>query len=158
MRDLTQLRVLTPEVSAGPDPPLQSSGLGVMQNGCMRIAKLQAIKSDIGQNLDRSDLSIEALAARHACTSRFVQRLFEMVGTTFTEYVLAQRLVRAYRKLVDPRYKSAKISAIAYDCGFNDVSYFNRMFRRHFATAPSDVRGPGRKSFRRSNAVATWDI
>ena len=158
MRDLTQLPDLTPELLPGPDPLPQSSGLGVMQNGCMRVAKLQAIKSDIGQNLDRPDLSIAALAARHACTSRFVQRLFEMVGTTFTEYVLAQRLVWAYRKLVDPRYQSEKISAIAYDCGFNDVSYFNRMFRRYFAVAPSDVRGPGRKSFRQADAVATWDI
>src|SRR4051812_14069084 len=95
MRDLTELPVLTPELSPGPGLLPQSSGLGVMQNGCMRVAKLHAIKSDIGQNLDRSDLSIAALAARHACTSRFVQRLFEMVGTTFTEYVLAQRLVRA---------------------------------------------------------------
>jgi AraC-like DNA-binding protein len=148
MRDLTQLRVSTPELLPGPDPLPQWSGLGAMQNGCMRAAKLQAIKSDIGQNLDRSDLSIAALAARHACTSRCVQRLFEMVGTTFTEYVLAQRLVRAYRKLVDPRYQSEKISAIAYDCGFNDVSYFNRMFRRHFAVAPSDVRGHGQKGCR----------
>ena len=158
MRDVTQLRVSTPEPLFGPDPLPQSGGLGVMQNGCMRVAKLQAIKSDIGQNLDRSDLSIAALAERHACTSRFVQRLFEMVGTTFTDYVLAQRLVRAYRKLVDPRYQAEKISAIAYDCGFNDVSYFNRMFRRHFDAAPSDVRGPERKSVRQSDAGAMWYI
>ena len=154
MRDLTESPVLTPELSPGAGPLPRSISLGAMQNGCMRAAKLQAIKSDIGQNLDRPDLSIAALAARHACTSRFVQRLFEMVGTTFTEYVLAQRLVQAYRKLVDPRYQSEKISAIAYDCGFNDVSYFNRMFRRYFAAAPSDIRSPGRKSFRQSNAGA----
>ena len=158
MRDLTELPVSTPGLLLGSDSLPQSSGLGAMQNGCLRVAKLQAIKKDIGQNLDRSDLSLAVLAARHACTSRFVQRLFEMVGTTFTEYVLAQRLMRAYRKLVDPRYQAEKISAIAYDCGFNDVSYFNRMFRRHFAAAPSDVRGPGRKSFRQSDAGAMWDI
>lgn len=158
MRDLAQLRVLTPEPLPGADPLPLSSGLRVMQNGCTRVTKLQAIKSDIGQNLDRPDLSIAALAARHACTSRFVQRLFEMVGTTFTEYVLAQRLVRAYHKLVDPRYQAEKISAIAYDCGFNDVSYFNRMFRRHFDAAPSDVRSPGRKSVRQPDAGAMWYI
>jgi AraC-like DNA-binding protein len=158
MSDLTELPDVPAELLPGPGPLPQSSGLGAMQDGCLRVAKLLAIKSDIARNLDRPDLSIAALATRHACTSRFVQRLFEMVGTTFTEYVLAQRLVRAYRKLVDPRYRSEKISVIAYDCGFNDVSYFNRMFRRYFTAAPSDVRGSVRKRFRQSNAAPTWDI
>jgi AraC-like DNA-binding protein len=158
MSDLTELPDVPAELLPGPGPLPQSSGLGAMQDGCLRVAKLLAIKSDIARNLDRPDLSIAALATRHACTSRFVQRLFEMVGTTFTEYVLAQRLVRAYRKLVDPRYRSEKISVIAYDCGFNDVSYFNRMFRRYFTAAPSDVRGSLRKRFQQSNAAPTWDI
>ena len=51
----------------------------------------------------RPDLSVAALAARHGCTPRFVQRLFEAEGTTFTEYVLAERLARAHRMLMDPR-------------------------------------------------------
>ncbi|TKW77935.1 MAG: helix-turn-helix domain-containing protein, partial [Bradyrhizobium icense] len=25
-------------------------------------------------------------------------------------------------------------------CGFNDISYFNRAFRRQFGTTPTDVR------------------
>ncbi|GKY89844.1 helix-turn-helix domain-containing protein [Sinisalibacter aestuarii] len=28
------------------------------------------------------------------------------------------------------------VSSIAYACGFNDVSYFNRQFRRLFGCAP----------------------
>jgi AraC-like DNA-binding protein len=40
--------------------------------------------------------------------------------------VLAQRLARAHCMLVDPRRDGEKISAVAYDCGFGDVSYFNR--------------------------------
>jgi AraC-like DNA-binding protein len=33
---------------------------------------------------------------------------------------------------------------VAYDCGFGDVSYFNRMFRRQFGAAPSDIRAQAR--------------
>jgi AraC-like DNA-binding protein len=51
--------------------------------------------------------------------------------------------------LTDPRRAGEKISSIAYDCGFGDVSYFNRMFRRSYGAVPSEVRaglaGPARK-------------
>jgi AraC-like DNA-binding protein len=111
----------------------------------VRAARLHAIKQDIARNLDQANLSVAALADRHRCTPRFLQRLFETDGTTFTEYLLAQRLARAHRVLVDPRRDGEKISAVAYDCGFGDVSYFNRVFRRHYGTAPSDVRAQARQ-------------
>jgi transcriptional regulator GlxA family with amidase domain len=117
----------------------------VAQSRGVRAARLHAIKQDIARNLDRSDLSVNTLTDRHRCTPRFLQRLFETEGTTFTEYVLAQRLTRAHRMLLDPRRDSEKISGIAYDCGFGDVSYFNRVFRRHYGAAPSDVRAQARQ-------------
>ena len=112
--------------------------------GGLRAARLQAIKQDIGRHIERPELSVAALAERHGCTPRLVQRLFEQTGSTFTEYVLAERLGRAYRLLADPRRRVEKISAVAYDCGFGDVSYFNRMFRRRYGAAPSDVRAQAR--------------
>ena len=47
---------------------------------------------------------------------------------------------------VDPRREGEKISAVAYDTGFGDVSYFNRVFRRHYGAAPSDIRGQARRT------------
>jgi AraC-like DNA-binding protein len=116
------------------------------QAGGLRAARLNAIKQDIAKSLDRPDLSVTTLAACQGLTPRFVQRLFEAEGTTFTEYVLSQRLARAHRLLTDPRRDGEKISAVAYDCGFADVSYFNRAFRRHYGAAPSDVRAEARQS------------
>src|SRR5262249_23143516 len=55
------------------------------QDGGVRAARLHAIKQDIERSLDQSDLSVAALAAQHRCSPRFVQRLFEADGTTFTE-------------------------------------------------------------------------
>jgi AraC-like DNA-binding protein len=108
----------------------------------VHAAQSHAIKEDIARRLHEPDLSVAALAVRHRCTPRFVQRLFEAEGTTFTEYVLAQRLALAHRMLSDPRRAGDKIAAIAFDAGFGDLSYFNRAFRRHFGAAPSDVRTP----------------
>jgi AraC-like DNA-binding protein len=114
------------------------------RRGGIRAARLQAIKDDIAENIGRADLSVAALAKRHRCTERNLQRLFEAEGTTFTEYVLTQRLMRAHRMLGDPRHDGDKVSTLAYDCGFNDVSYFNRVFRRHYGASPSDVRACAR--------------
>ena len=106
----------------------------------LRAARLHAIKQDITKSIDQNDLSLADLAARHHCTPRFVQRLFESEGTTFTDYVLAQRLARAYRMLTDPRRAGEKISSIALAAGFGDVSYFNRVFRHCYGDTPSGIR------------------
>ena len=34
-----------------------------------------------------------------------------------------------------------RISDIAFECGFNDLSYFNRSFRRRFGLTPTAARG-----------------
>jgi AraC-like DNA-binding protein len=106
----------------------------------LRAARLQAIKQDIADRLGEPGLSVVALAHRHACTPRSIQRLFETEGTTFTEYVLSQRLRRARRLLTDPHRAGEKISAIALDSGFADLSYFNRAFRQLYGDTPSGVR------------------
>ena len=110
----------------------------------MAAARLHAVKQDIERDLARQNLSVAALAQRHGSTARSIQRMFENEGTTFTDYVLAQRLCRAHRLLGDPRRRAEKISAVALDCGFGDVSYFNRVFSRRYGAAPSDVRARAR--------------
>ena len=105
-----------------------------------RAARLRAIKEDIATWLDQPDLSVATIAARHRIKPRWVQRLFECEGTTFTEYVLSQRLVRAHRLLTDPRHANQKVSTIALDIGFGDLSYFNRAFRRRYGMTPSELR------------------
>jgi AraC-like DNA-binding protein len=105
-----------------------------------RAARLRAIKEDIATRLDQPDLSVATIAARHRVKPRWVQRLFESEGTTFTEYVLAQRLARAHRLLTDPLHANQKVSTIALDIGFGDLSYFNRGFRRRYGMTPSELR------------------
>ena len=109
-----------------------------------RAARLRAIKEDIATWLDQPDLSVTTIAARHRVKPRWVQRLFEGEGTTFSDYVLAQRLLRAHRLLTDPRCAGQKISTIAFDVGFGDLSYFNRAFRRRYGAAPSELRAAAR--------------
>ena len=105
-----------------------------------RAARLRVIKDDIANNIGQTNLSLTALAARHQLNPRYLQRLFESEGMSFTDHVLAQRLAFAHRLLSAPGRRSMKISAIAFDAGFGDLSYFNRTFRRRYGVSPSDVR------------------
>lgn len=103
-------------------------------------ARLRAIKQTIIDRLGDPGLSASAIAATHGLNPRYVQRLFEREGTTFTDYVLGQRLAAAHRLLSDPLRAGMKISTIAFDAGFGDLSYFNRRFRRRYGVAPSELR------------------
>jgi len=127
-------------IGASRDAAAAAEGRGV------RAARLSAIKADIAENLGRQDLSVVAVAVRQGIRPRYIQRLFETEGTTFSQFVLAQRLHRAHRMLTGPRFAGWKISAIAFEAGFADLSYFNRAFRRRFAVSPSDVREAARGS------------
>jgi AraC family transcriptional regulator len=73
--------------------------------------------------------------ARDAAMSPYhFLRTFNMIsGVTPYQFILAQRLRRAavrLRRTTDP------ISVIAYEAGFNDVSTFNRRFRRIMGMTP----------------------
>jgi AraC-like DNA-binding protein len=118
------------------------------QGNGLRAARLHAMKQDIARNLDQGDLSVAAIALRHGCTPRYVQRLFEQEGTSFTDYVLTQRLARAHSLLTDARRADDKISTIALDAGFGDLSYFNRTFRQRYGDTPSAIRMLARRAGR----------
>jgi AraC-like DNA-binding protein len=124
-----------------------ASGTAAMATGnsSVRAARFAAIKADIQAYLVLPDLSIASVAARQGVTPRYIQMLFEAEGMTYSEYVLGQRLVRAHRMLTDPRFAPQTIGAIAYACGFSDLSYFNRTFRRAYGMTPSELRATARR-------------
>jgi AraC-like DNA-binding protein len=115
-------------------------GVQIARERGLSAARLHAMKADVLQNLDRQDLTLEAVARRHRMTPRHARRLFEGDGTSFSDFVLNHRLARAYRTLGDPRQARRRITSIVFECGFGDVSYFNRSFRRRYGATPSDVR------------------
>jgi AraC-like DNA-binding protein len=126
--------LMTLALGANRDAAHLARGRGV------RVARLQALKADILANLTRRDLSIDRLAARHGISPRYIRSLFDDDRTTFTDFVLNQRLARAHRCLEDIRFAGHMISTIAFETGFGDLSYFNLAFRRRYGLTPSDVR------------------
>jgi len=67
----------------------------------------------------------------------FLRTFRQVVGMAPHQYVLRTRLQRAALRL---RRSQDEISAIAFGAGFNDLSTFNRRFRRVMGVSPSLYR------------------
>ena len=102
--------------------------------------RLASIKAYIVANLNEGNLNTTMVASRNSVTVRYLHKLFENDGISYSEFVLGQRLARAHAILSNPLNSRRAISAIAFELGFNDLSYFNRTFRRRYQATPSDVR------------------
>jgi AraC-like DNA-binding protein len=98
------------------------------------------------EHADSEQGSLSDLAALARMSKYHFLRIFRRVtGTTPHQYVLAMRLRRAALKLAGTR---EPIAVLALAAGFEDVSTFNRYFRRDFKLSPSAYR---KKYFR--NAI-----
>jgi AraC-like DNA-binding protein len=120
----------------------------LVQGRGLRAARLKAIKAEIAARLGDDALSATEIAKHHRVTPRYVHMLFESQGMTFSEYVIELRLARAHSMLTDPRFDGYTVSAVAYEVGFGNLSYFNRVFRRRYGGTPSDVRAQRRQDDR----------
>jgi AraC-like DNA-binding protein len=108
--------------------------------GGFSAARLDLIKADILKHLDRADLTIDSVATANGMSGRQAQRMFAAAGTTFTEFVLEQRLLLARRLLLHETARDRKVSDIAFRAGFNDLSYFHRAFKKRFGATPSEIQ------------------
>jgi AraC-like DNA-binding protein len=106
----------------------------------INAARCHAIKKYILANLTRPGFSIGHVAAWQRITPRQIQRVFEGEGVTFSEFLLDRRLAHAHQALQDRTRGRQSISEIVYASGFNDISSFNRAFRRRYSASPSEIR------------------
>jgi AraC-like DNA-binding protein len=112
----------------------------------VRAARRSAILSEIKRRSSSPALSAATVAALLGVTPRYVHLLLEETGKSFTHHVLERRLETAAALLRDPRSCHCKIADIATEAGFNDLSYFSRVFRRQYGATPSDIRAAASSS------------
>lgn len=107
----------------------------------LRAARLRAILLAIGKYYCDPGIRTEMIAASVNISERYLHKLLEEQGLVFSRVVLDLRLNKAHNLLCDPRYDHLRIGQIAYECGFNDLSYFNRCFRGRYGDTPGALRG-----------------
>jgi AraC-like DNA-binding protein len=115
----------------------------------VKAARLRAILAEIARRFGDPDFDLDNVAGTLGLSRRYVQRLLEETGKSFTEHLVERRLERSFAMLTDRRCLHLAIIDIAFAAGFGDVSHFNRVFRRRFGETPSGVRaaaiGPEQK-------------
>ena len=109
-------------------------------NRGLKAARLAVVLSEINKRFCDPAICPQSVAAAVNISPRYLFQLLEERGLAFSKLVIELRLKRAYGLLNDYRNDHLRIGQIAYDCGFNDLSYFNRTFRARFGDAPGAVR------------------
>lgn len=103
-------------------------------------ARHGAVVDHIAAHFQDPGLSLEIVARCQGISPRYLQRLMASSGTSFTGRVNELRLQRAFELLTDAHISTQRISDIALEVGFSDVSHFNRLFRARFGGSPRAVR------------------
>lgn len=107
----------------------------------LRAGRLAVVLRAIRRDYADPDISPEAVARGSGISTRYLHRLLHETGVSFSERVQELRLDRALSLLSRERGGGARrISDVAYEAGFNDLSYFNRSFRRKYGLTPTAAR------------------
>jgi AraC-like DNA-binding protein len=99
-----------------------------------------AVVQAIAASMADPALDATTVAARLGITVRYVHHLLELTGRSFSKHLLDKRLARVVELLCEAGQRHRKIADIAFEVGFQDLSYFNRMFRRKYGGTPTDMR------------------
>jgi AraC-like DNA-binding protein len=124
----------------------------LVEQRSMRMVRREAILREIEQHSANPNLSAVVVAIKLGVTPRYVRLVLEETGRSFSEHLLDRRLERAAVLLRDATRANGRIADVAFACGFADLSYFNRVFRRRYGATPSDVREAARQTGKHDDA------
>ncbi|MDE6099059.1 MAG: AraC family transcriptional regulator [Muribaculaceae bacterium] len=86
----------------------------------------------------KEEIRLNELAGLVGMSPTAFSRFFKLrTGRSISDYMIDIRLGNATRLLAD---SSMSVAEICYDCGFNNVSHFNRIFRKKKGCSPREFR------------------
>lgn len=106
----------------------------VMHRG---MSALKEVLRTMEHNLGYAWTLKEMADLAHLSPSRFSTLFQQTVGTSPFNYLIQLRLTQAVHLL---ETTEDKIIEIAEQCGFRNLSNFNRLFKQHIGIAPSELR------------------
>lgn len=115
---------------------LSTSAFAATEPACdsRRVRKVQ---EHISSNY-KEEIRLAELADLVGMTPTSFSRFFKLrTGKSISDYVIDVRLGHATRMLVD---STTSIAEICYDCGFNNISNFNRIFKKKKGNSPKVFR------------------
>lgn len=92
----------------------------------------------IEENLDKDIREEDVADLCHYSVSYFSKLFHSVIGISFRDYLTSKRINKAKHLLA--KQQNEKIASIAYQCGYNDVSYFSRIFKKKTGMTPGNYR------------------
>ncbi|MBT9383732.1 helix-turn-helix domain-containing protein [Pseudooceanicola sp. CBS1P-1] len=105
-----------------------------------RNQALNRIKRFMLEHLGDEELSVAGIATAQNISVRSLGRAFAAEGTTPMAWLRDRRLAEAHARLSEGRGRS--VTEVAYDCGFRDLSYFGRAFKKAYGITPRQIASP----------------
>ena len=121
-------------------PQQKNSAVSSRKNGYFKenTKEKLCLITDYIANYYPQKISIEQIAAVCGFSSSHFMKFFKLyMGKPFIAYLNEYRLIRAAHLLCA---SDDDILAISLECGFENVSYFNRLFLREYHMTPSKFR------------------
>lgn len=99
--------------------------------------RVQLIQNYIGAHF-QEEIRLEQLAKMVDMNITAFSRFFKQrTGKSLSDYIVSIRLGHVARLLIDT---NQSISEISYSCGFNNLSNFNRLFKKNKNCTPKEFR------------------
>lgn len=95
----------------------------------------------IASQIGDPDLDRTRVAAEVGISVRRLNGIFAEAGSSLAEEIRRKRLGSVANDLRDPRFAAMSISAVAMNCGFNNLQHFSTAFKRAFGVSPRTYRG-----------------
>ncbi len=94
----------------------------------------------IEQQLGDGDLTLQDISDQQHVSARYIQKLFQQAGMSFSQYLRQRRLEHCHSDLASVAHRSLSISEICFRWGFNDAAHFSRSFRADYGQTPREFR------------------
>jgi len=87
------------------------------------------------------DLSLPQLAAELNISSHYLSQVInEQFNLNFFDFVNGYRVEAFKEKIKNPEFRNYSLLGIAFECGFNSKSAFNRIFKQKTGLTPSQYK------------------
>ena len=138
-RLLLLLQVLQRLAQAAPTDytPLHA-GAGSQALSGKEQQRLSRVYQFVEQHYFRASLSVRQVAeVAHLSVPAFCRYFKRMTRLTLTEFLQEYRVGQACRRLLD---EDLTVTEVCYASGFNNLSHFNKTFRRYTGYSPTEYR------------------
>ena len=110
--------------------------IDMSRNGSVRSPMVEAALREIEENYHAASLT-DVAAAFHVGLPYLSAEVKRATGSTFKELLLHKRLDKAARLLRETRLTIQEVCA---EVGYDNTSYFHRVFRRRYGKSPKEYR------------------